>query len=154
MAMTGAALAGGPAVVLDGDTLRIGGEVLGLYGIAAPGRAQTCETVSGERRPCGLESARALARHIGAAELACEPRGLDRHHRKVVLCRIGGEDLAGWLVENGHAVADRLSATVYVAAETSAWARRRGLWSMAFEEPSERRREDFSAPTLVSALAP
>lgn len=143
----------GRAAVLDGDTLRVRGAVVGLFGISAPGLRQTCESASGRAVPCGADAAEALARHIGEAAVACEPRGLDRHGRPVALCRMNGEDLAVWLVERGYAVADRLSGSAYVEAETAAWARRLGLWAGVFEEPSERAREDFSAPTQLSALA-
>ncbi|WP_375463345.1 thermonuclease family protein [uncultured Methylobacterium sp.] len=141
----------GPAVVLDGDTLRLKDAVVGLFGIAAPAPEQTCEGATGLPVACGADAAQALAGHIGAASVVCEPRGLDRHRRPVALCRVGGEDLSAWMVARGHAVADRLSAPDYVPQETKAWATRRGLWAGVFEEPS-RRRVDASAPARMASL--
>ena len=150
--LAGETMTGRPSV-LDGDTLRLRGTVVGLHGIAAPGLSQTCESGTGQSVECGLIAARALAEHIGEASIACEPRGIDRHRRTVAVCHLGGEDLGAWMVANGLAVADRFAATDYVAHGTKAWAKRRGLWAGVFEDPSERKREDYSAKVQISALA-
>lgn len=149
----GAEAPAGPAVVLDGDTLRLKGSVVGLFGIAAPAPEQTCEGAPGRPVACGADAARALAARIGGAGVVCEPRSLDRHRRPVALCRVDGEDLSTWMVAHGYAVADRLSASDYVPQETRAWVTRRGLWAGVFEEPSNRRRIDATAPAQVAALA-
>lgn len=140
-ALGGEALAGRPQVV-NGDTLRLRGTQLGLFGIAAPGLSQTCENAKGKSVPCGQQAARALAEHIGQASISCEPRGHDRHKRMVAVCRLGSEDLSAWMVGRGLAVADRHASSDYVSYDTKAWATRRGLWAGVFEDPSNRKRED------------
>ena len=155
--MSGSALCAetfsGHPIVLDGDTVRLRGAVVGLFGIAAPGPEQTCESAAGLHHPCGSDAARALAEHVGAGEVACEARGLDRHRRAVAVCRLSGEDLSAWMVARGYAVADRLSAPDYVPQETKAWATRRGLWAGVFQEPSNRRRAEYVASPQMAALA-
>lgn len=153
----GEALAGRPQVV-NGDTLRVRGVQVGLFGIAAPGLGQTCENARGKTVHCGQHAARALAEHIGQASVTCEPRGHDRHKRLVAVCRLGGEDLSAWAVGRGLAVADRHASSDYVAQDTKAWATRRGLWAGVFEDPSNRKREEgagasASASAVFTALS-
>ena len=143
----------GRPVVIDGDTLRLHGSVIGLFGVAAPGINQTCENAAGRSVPCGQNAARALAARIGEAPVTCEPRGVDRHRRAVAVCRVHDEDLGAWLVGKGLAVADRQSAPDYIALDKKAWATRRGLWAGVFEDPSSRRRDELALTAQVSALA-
>lgn len=142
----------GRSSVLDGDTLRIRGTVVGLHGIAAPGLSQRCESATGESVACGATAARALAERIGEASVSCELRGIDASRRTIAVCRVGDEDLSAWMVANGLAVADRLRTADYDAQSAKAWAKRRGLWAGVFEDPSERKREDYAAKVQISAL--
>ncbi|MFF8803349.1 MULTISPECIES: thermonuclease family protein [unclassified Methylobacterium] len=130
---------GGPAHVIDGATLEIGGRRLRLHGIDAPEIDQTCYDGHERGYACGRVAAAALAARIGAAPLACEPRG-GADGTATVLCRLGEEDLAAWMVANGYAVADRSVSADYTDQDRRAWGRRLGLWSGVFELPSERRR--------------
>lgn len=149
-ASAGDGLSGRPQVV-NGDTLRLRGSQFGLFGIAAPGLGQTCESAKGKTVPCGQHAARALADHIGEGSVTCEQRGLDRHKRLVALCRLGGEDLSAWMVGRGLAVADRHASSDYVQQDTKAWATRRGLWAGVFEDPSNRKREDAPSAAVTGA---
>lgn len=135
----------GRAAVIDGDTLRLRGTVIGLAGVAAPGLAQTCQDKSGRSLPCGRQAARALSAHIGEAVIACETRGPDPSHRMLGICRLGSEDLNAWMVASGLAVSERFSDTTYFTHETRAWARRSGLWAGVFEDPTGRQRGDYTA---------
>ncbi|GAB6845155.1 endonuclease YncB(thermonuclease family) [Methylorubrum rhodinum] len=143
----------GRAAVIEGDTLRLRGQVVGLYGIVAPAPGAACESARGASIRCGAAAARALAERIGEGSLACEPRGRDRFDRLLAVCRKEGEDLGAWMVESGHAVADRFHVRDYVAHEARAWSRRRGLWAGVFADPTERGRVPYSAKR-VSALDP
>lgn len=60
---------------------------------------------------------------------------LDRYQRLIATWWKGTEDLNGWLVLNGWAVAFRRYSTAYVAAEDTARAAKRGLWAGDFEMP-------------------
>ncbi|GBU19645.1 MULTISPECIES: thermonuclease family protein [Methylobacterium] len=157
LALGGPALAAdtvqGRPTVIDGDTLQVGGTLIGLYGVAAPAAAQICQDAEGANIRCGERARRALARHIGTGEIVCESRGVDRSHRPVALCRLGREDLAAWMVRQGHAVADKHVAEAYNADETRAWAARRGLWAGVFEDPTTRSREAGRSPAHRTASA-
>lgn len=56
---------------------------------------------------CGKVAALALADKIGRGTVRCEQKDLDRYGRIVAVCKMGNEDLNGWLVLQGYAVAYR-----------------------------------------------
>ncbi|WP_342150600.1 thermonuclease family protein [Methylorubrum sp. SB2] len=131
-----AALAG-PATVIDGATLALGGRRVRLHGIAAPGLDQTCFDAGERGYPCGRVAAEALAARIGDAAITCEAQGTAEDGAPRARCRLGGDDLAAWLVENGYAVADRGVSADYAAQDARAWGRRRGLWAGVFDLPTK-----------------
>ncbi|MFO0997899.1 MAG: thermonuclease family protein [Alphaproteobacteria bacterium] len=130
----------GLAQVIDGDTIAIGKTRIGLYGIAAPDRDQSCER-AGQRWPCGMAAVSALRRKIAGRSVACEARGTDRAQRTLAVCFVGEEELGAWLVAEGWAVADRRYAMDYVEVEDEARTAQRGVWSGAFELPWNHRRK-------------
>ncbi|MEH3116473.1 MAG: thermonuclease family protein [Methylorubrum populi] len=137
----------GPATVIDGATLDIGGRRLRLHGIDAPDLDQTCFDAQERGYACGRAAAGALAARIGGASVTCEPRGPAADGAAIALCRLGADDLAAWMIGNGYAVADR-SGAAYAAEDRRAWGRRLGLWSGVFEMPAERRRTRAARASL------
>ena len=141
----------GRGTVLDGDTLKLRGKVIGLHGIAAPDLKQVCVGATGQSYACGAISARALADVIGDAMVSCEPQQADQDGRLMATCRKGSEDLSAWMTAQGYATAHRSASAAYVAEEKLAWARRRGLWAGAFDDPAGRRRAPYAAASQVAA---
>lgn len=141
----------GPARVLDGGTIQIGGRRIGLFGIAAPDADQTCSDARDQPYPCGRDAARALADRIGTAVITCETRASETGGTVAALCRDGTEDLGAWMVAHGLAVPDRGAAPSYAAAADRAWGRRLGLWSGVFQDPAERRGRRADAARLGDA---
>ncbi len=90
----------GIATVVDGDTLRIGGETFRLKGIDAPELAQTCGSW-----PAGEEARRALQRLVDRQGVRCERTGTDRYDRTTAHCHVGDTDLGAALVRSGMASA-------------------------------------------------
>ena len=129
----------GPATVIDGSTLEIGGRRLRLHGIDAPDLDQICSDGHERDYSCGRAAAKALAARIGGESVTCEPSAA-ANGSAGVLCRLGEDDLAAWMVANGYAVADRSVSADYTDQDRRAWGRRLGLWAGVFELPSERRR--------------
>jgi len=125
----------GVASVIDGDTIEIHGQRIRLYGIDAPEGSQLCAQPTGERWRCGQRAAFALSDYIGSGTVECEPRGLDRYRRVLAVCFLRGEDLNGWLVSSGWALAFRRYSLDYVDQENAARQSRLGVWSGAFERP-------------------
>jgi endonuclease YncB( thermonuclease family) len=130
----------GRARVLDGDSIEISGARIRLQGIDAPESDQTCADARGQTWPCGKAAAQELRRHIGARELRCEPRGLDRYHRILAICFVpDGSDVNAWMVRQGWALAYG-DGSNYRSAQHEAEAAKRGIWVGAFVSPGEWRR--------------
>lgn len=108
----------GPAVVVTGDTLEIGGQRLHLHGIVAPE---------------GGLSSRMLADRIGQSAVSCKPRGQER----LVVCAVGGIDLNAWMVEQGWAMADRREGVDYIRLEDLARKFGRGIWATSIQLPPD-----------------
>jgi endonuclease YncB( thermonuclease family) len=97
----------GPAVVIDGDTFKIGETVVRLFDVDAPELAQTCDGGPSRLRPCGAYVADALAERLAGEEVRCEVLKLDQYDRRVARCEVGGEGLSQWLVASGLAMVFR-----------------------------------------------
>ena len=124
----------GRASVIDGDTIEIQGQRIRVFGIDAPEGAQVC-TRAGKQYRCGEQAATALADKLGERTVSCEQRDVDQYGRIVAVCRVAGEDINGWLAEQGWALAYREFSKDYVDEEAAAKAARRGLWQGTFVAP-------------------
>ena len=117
----------GRASVIDGDTIEIRGERVRLFGIDAPESGQSC-TIQGKAFPVGQRGAFALADKIASKVVDCRPKDTDRYGRNVDVCLVGGEDINGWMVANGWALAYRYYSRDYVSQEEQASKRKLGVW--------------------------
>lgn len=130
----------GIASVIDGDTLEIRGRRIRLHGIDAPESAQLCVRPNGSAWRCGQTAALRLADRIGRRAISCRQTDTDRYGRIVAVCEQQGEDLAGWMVDEGWAVAYRSISSDYAPAEDRARRAQRGIWASRFELPWDWRR--------------
>lgn len=130
----------GTASVIDADTIEIHGERLRLHGIDAPESGQLCHDPNGDPWRCGKEAAFALANKIGRRTVSCKLTDQDRYGRWIAVCAQGGEDLNGWLVRAGWAVAYTRFSNDYVSEERAAKRERRGIWQGDFIAPEDWRR--------------
>lgn len=129
----------GLALVIDGDTLRIGSERIRLHGIDAPEISQTCQTRTGAMK-CGDVARVRLAAIIAGREVRCTGKTRDRYRRLVATCTVRGEDIGRRMVREGWAMAYRRYSTAYVGEEAAARRDSRGLWATAFVQPGEYRK--------------
>lgn len=132
----------GRASVIDGDTIEIHGTRIRLFAIDAVESSQSCTTFSGQRWPCGRNSALALADLIGSRPVACEPLDRDRYGRIVARCFSAGQDIAAWSVANGWAQAWARYSTEYLHLQAQAESRGLGIWSGTFEDPQAVRKRN------------
>lgn len=139
----------GPARVLDGDTLNMEGVRIRLFGVDAPESGQTCTRADGSSWPCGSAAREALETRIGERPISCRRKDVDDYGRIVAVCRLGAEDLNGWLAQNGWVVAYREYSRDYLDEEASARAARRNLWSGSFQQPQEYRRQQGNNRTAA-----
>jgi endonuclease YncB( thermonuclease family) len=127
----------GHAVVLDGDSLRIGDNPVRLAGIDAPELGQPCTGPTNVDWPCGLEAKRELVERIGGNPVSCRQITIDAYDRIVATCMAAsGADLAAEMVRSGYALADGRDRR-YIQDEASARIARKGMWSGSFQTPWE-----------------
>ncbi len=138
----------GKAEVIDGDSLRVAGTEVRLFGVDAPEYSQTCFD-NGAAVPCGAMAKDALEGLIGGGVLVCVSHDSDAYGRAVARCRTSGVDVGDALVSSGWATAFRRYSDEYVAAEARARASRAGIWQWDFQSP-----EDFRASQHVPAQQP
>lgn len=133
----------GAPVVIDGETLDVGGARVRLYGIDAPDMRQQCE-IRGRTYNCGRISRTALMDLVaGVKQVSCRLRdpataATTNEKRKGVplaTCAAGGYDLAAGMVHTGWALAWPRTGTVYANIEKKAAKARHGLWRGSFTKP-------------------
>jgi endonuclease YncB( thermonuclease family) len=133
----------GPARVVDGNTLEVGGERFRLAHIDAPDKDQTCEHY-GSPWPCGEEAANVLTRTVAGRQVTCK-RGPGA--AAAAECRVGIESLNLEMLMSGMAVALPEAPAAFAEAEAAARAARRGLWAGRFVRPMEWRQGARLRPT-------
>ncbi len=126
----------GTAVVADGDTLKIGGVKVRIFGIDAPEKAQTCGDWA-----CGVAARDRLAELVDGRELVCVTRDTDKYGRTVASCRAGETDLGAEMVTEGLAWAFVRYSDEYVTQESAARGAHRGIWRGASEPAWDYRAE-------------
>jgi endonuclease YncB( thermonuclease family) len=122
----------GRAVIVDGDSIELGGQRIRLRGIDAPEYRQSCSK-SGIDYACGRAAREALARLTAGRAVTCSGWRNDRYGRLLGDCKAGGVDLnraqvaAGWAVAYGD----------FDAEEASARAAKAGIWAGTFDWPRD-----------------
>jgi endonuclease YncB( thermonuclease family) len=112
------------SAVLDGETLRVGDQVVQLDGIDAPPRGSVCRS-GGQDVDCGTAAANALAALVRDRAVDCAVTGHDDHGRPVGDCVAGGVRLSEALVRDGWAHARSADLR---PGEDAARAADRGMW--------------------------
>ncbi|CAN7181766.1 thermonuclease family protein [Devosia sp. LjRoot16] len=133
-------------LVIDGDTIELGGTRYGIHGIDAPEPGQQCERVGGGTWNCGAAAVVALEQIVfAAADVRCDTGKLDEYGRIIAVCWADGVDIGQELVRRGAAWAFVKFANDYVADEGIARAARAGVWQAQTEAPWEFRERRWSA---------
>ena len=89
----------GPATVIDGDNIRVGGRNIRLVAINAPELPKGCR-VYRSRPECRDRSSDALHERVGGKEVSCSKVGRDRFGRVLGICHHNGVELNMWLIKN------------------------------------------------------
>ena len=133
------AVISGPACVIDGNTLQIGGEVknsncwggidVRLYGSIAPKLNETCTDTDGNTWDCGKKAKETLSSVIKQHSVSCyHLDGEFEDRMPVVTCISGRRDLALEMVLLGMAKALHAQRKRYELEEKDAKQAKRGLW--------------------------
>ncbi|APT57706.1 hypothetical protein RGI145_11910 [Roseomonas gilardii] len=120
--------------VVDGETLRLQGQVVRLEGLQAPSRGETCADTAGQGFDCGVAAADRLAHLVANHALVCELHGQDVFRRPLAICEANGKVLNAMLVSSGWALA---SSENFSEAEAGARQAGRGLWADGIVPPEE-----------------
>ena len=114
----------GQVAVVDGDTLRLAGQVVRLDGVQAPSRGDTCRSGA----DCGGAATSALAGLVRDRKVECRLSGHDRLGRPYAACAANGRDLSSAIVASGWA---RASEARPALADLELRARQQGagLWA-------------------------
>jgi endonuclease YncB( thermonuclease family) len=133
------AVISGPACVIDGNSIQIGGKVrkgecwgginVRLHGSNAPKPGEICKGRMSRKYACGDEAKKELANMIRLHEISCyHLDGEFDGKLPVVTCLSGRLDLAREMVLRGLAKATGDKATRYNLEERDAKKSRRGIW--------------------------
>ena len=125
----------GPAIIGDGDTFRIGEQVIRLNGIDAPENGQNCKRGSRSYN-CGAKAENMLWSLLRYG-VTCTGSTFDDYDRLLADCRAGGLDVSAEMVRSGWALAYRRYSTAYVGEEDDARAEAVGMWAGSFISPWE-----------------
>lgn len=130
----------GRASVVDGDTIKIHGERIRLWGIDAIEGNQTCN-VDGQVWQCGRHAAYGLSLYLEGQTVNCRERNKDQYGRTVATCIARSTDVSSWLVREGLALDyKRYSGGAYAAEQSNAKREKKGVWRSTFQEPWEWRK--------------
>lgn len=129
-------------VVLDGDSLRLKGRDIRLYGIDAPEYGQSCQLANGKSYKCGRDARTFLRKLVAGHSVKCRQIDLDRYDRDIAVCTAGETELNLAMVESGWAVAYLSHSFNYARAEKKARKAGRGIWRGKFVEPEDWRAEN------------
>ncbi len=116
----------GHVAVVDGDTLRLSGEVVRLRGVEAPVRGDLCRGGV----DCGGMASTALAGLVRDRRVECRLAGQDALGRPYGACDANGTDLSRAIVASGWARA-RAGEPGLADLELRARRQRTGLWADA-----------------------
>ena len=113
------------AFVSEDGSLEVSREKIWLYGIFIPASDRTCRTY---QIPiiCGPRATLALEFKIRPHFIECEKKGENEDGSITALCRLKGEDLSAWMLQEGWAVALPDAPFEYQVLEKIARARGRG----------------------------
>lgn len=118
----------GPAVVVDGDTLRMGESEIRLLGIDAPELQQSCVQRDGTQWACGLLAAHMLDLMTQMGDVTCDWVERDAIGRALGICTNGiGIPINAWMVRGGMAWA--YLTDTFVEEEQYARTIGAGVWS-------------------------
>lgn len=131
--------ASGPAVVVDGDTIKIGPQTIRIHGIDAPETAQRCQLPKGTW-DCAKTASDALAAMTDGKTVRCVGHEFDDYGRLIARCKTESEpDIGAKLVAKGLAWAFVKYSADYIDLEMKPRRQKIGIWQSKTQPPWEYR---------------
>jgi endonuclease YncB( thermonuclease family) len=138
----------GPATIIDGKTLDMGGTAIMLASIDAPEIRQECDR-DRVAWACGTEAAESLAAIIGSAPVICTIVGTNGNGTPLATCENETFDLGREMVRRGLALASDNAPEGYSAAAGIAQQLKSGLWAATYQPFAEWRAANPKAVTRI-----
>ena len=132
----------GKTSVLDGDSLKVGGKEVRLFGLDAPEYRQTCFDEKNQEYNCGQVSRVFLENLVEKKDVKCIYGEKDKYDRFLSKCFIGEISINEELVKNGMAVIYNFaeSSEEMNKLEAQAKGKKLGIWKGTFQLPKEYRK--------------
>jgi len=140
----------GNAHIIDGDTIKINGKKIRLFGIDAPELKQKCGWWD-----CGKEAKWWLELLVQNKIITCFYKKKDKYRRILGICHFGKPneipvqlmtaqfEINGWMVQMGLAIAYKRYSDRYAKLENDAKKNKMGIWKYnEFEKPEEWRKKN------------
>lgn len=120
----------GPATATGTVSLGLDGHAIKLFGVLPPASTDRCALGRSGLMPCSEVTQEVLASRVARSpSVTCRvPPGLSESSPARICLDASGGDIAGYLVAEGLALADRNSSADYVGAEGIAQSYNKGLW--------------------------
>jgi len=115
------------ARVLDDGSLSVGGKHVRLQGVSIPPTDRICGQPD-MPATCAPRAVLQLIRKVGAEFVRCQDLGRDAGNAMLGRCSVLGEDLGGWMILNGWAMAGQEAPFEYMQWERLAERRSLGIW--------------------------
>lgn len=131
-------IVGRPAIH-DGDTVKLSGKNIRLYGIDAPELKQKCFK-DNQKINCGIEARDRLKEIVGSNEVFCSDLDTDKYNRTNGNCYFSDKDgmkinIGQKLVSSGYALAYQTYSLRFVVNEFYAKTSMLGIWQYQFQKP-------------------
>jgi len=132
----------GKVRVIDGDSLKVGGREVRLFGIDAPEYSQTCLDAQNEEYPCGLISLEFTRKLASQKNAECFYAEKDKYDRYLGKCFVDGVSINEELIKNGMAVIYNFNESdkAMDGFEAEAKKKKLGIWRGAFQLPKDYRK--------------
>ncbi len=131
----------GKAYAIDGDSLKVAGNNVRLFGIDAPEYSQKCLNADNIEYDCGIIAKKYTSDLVRNKEVMCYYRIKDFYNRYLSKCYINGLEINKELLKNGMAIIYSYQETdgEAKALEKEAREAKIGIWQGAFENPKDYR---------------
>ncbi len=134
----------GKVFVIDGDSIKVDGKEVRLFGLDAPEFKQTCFDEENEEYDCGRVSFGFLRKFAGGKNAECIYAEKDKYDRYLGKCFIDGVSINEEIIKNGMAVIYNFTESDEKMDQLEAEAKKQkiGIWRGAFQLPKNYRKEN------------
>ncbi|OFW80882.1 MAG: hypothetical protein A2887_02565 [Alphaproteobacteria bacterium RIFCSPLOWO2_01_FULL_40_26] len=134
----------GNAFILDGDSIKVGGKEVRLFGLDAPEYNQKCFNEKNKEYACGQKSRDFLISLAGGKQVECFYAIKDKYDRYLGKCYVDKLSINEEIIKNGMAVIYNFTESdeKMEKLEKEAQTAKIGIWQGTFQLPKDYRKEN------------